>query len=101
MNRVLTRAVMIFALLAIGTASAAEKTGKPEVLDFDADVIEGQKKAPDIFLQTDVQKPSIDAVLYQRRHFNDFHAQDSKLRPRLGDSPRGSAPGGARGTRAR
>ena len=76
----------VWILMLIGSSVwAADK--KSDVLDFDADVIEGQKKAPEIFLQTDVQKPALDTVLYQRRDFNDFHASDSRVRPRLADPP--------------
>lgn len=82
-----------------GASSASEQVGvqpqakagrkdprrKEEVLDFEADVIEGQKKAPELFLQLDVQKPDLSSVLFERKHFNDFHAVDSKRRPRLSD----------------
>lgn len=58
---------------------------KPEVLDFEGDVIEGQKKAPELFLQLDVEKADLSSVLYDRRDFNDFHAIDSKRRPKFSD----------------
>lgn len=61
---------------------------KAQVLDFEADVIEGQKKAPELFLQLDVQKPDLSSVLYDRKHFNDFHAIESKRRPRLSTPPK-------------
>jgi len=64
---------------------AVEKGG---VLNFEGEVIEGQKKTPDIFLQTEVQKPVLESVLYQRKDFNDFHVNDSKQRPRLPDAPK-------------
>lgn len=83
---------IVVALLFLGAVQALAADPRPaketNVLDFDADIIEGQKKAPDIFLQADVERPSIDTVLYQRRDFNDFHAMDSRLRPRLADTPR-------------
>lgn len=66
-----------------------EVKAKPNTLDFEADVIEGQRKAPELFLQTEVQKPSLDSVLFQRKDFNDFHAADSIRRPRLAEPPAG------------
>ena len=58
-------------------------TGKPmsAVLDFDADIIEGEKNTPELFLQTESQTLSLDAVLYQRENFNDFHVADKDNRP--------------------
>ncbi|MBU6154168.1 MAG: hypothetical protein KGP28_07685 [Bdellovibrionales bacterium] len=64
--------------------SAAEKN---EVMDFEADVIEGEKKAPELFLQLDSDTTDLGAVLYDRKTFNDFHANDRSRRPRL-SSPR-------------
>jgi hypothetical protein len=83
-----------------GTAGAAPPTDKPKpaktgtspsgpvnpkTIDFEGDVIEGQKKAPDLFLQVEDQKLNLDSVLYLRQDFNDFHAVDSKQRPRVAD----------------
>jgi hypothetical protein len=68
-------------------AAPAGSPDNPSVLNFESDVIEGQKKAPDLFLQTDIHKPSLDSILYQRMNFNDFHSSDSKRRPRLSDPP--------------
>jgi hypothetical protein len=66
-------------------SQARNKPGGTDVLDFDADIIEGQKKAPELFLQTEVQKLSLDAVLYQRKDFNSFHTVDASRRPRLAE----------------
>ena len=63
-----------------GTSLAADKN---EVLDFEADVIEGEKKAPELFLQLDTETTELGAVLYDRKNFNDFHALDRNRRPRL------------------
>ena len=62
------------------TAFAADGN---EVMDFEGDVIEGQNKAPELFLQLDVEKPDLSAVLYDRKDFNDFHRVDGKRRPML------------------
>jgi hypothetical protein len=64
---------------------AKKGNSRPEVLDFEGDVIEGQKKAPELFLQLDVEKADLSSVLYDRRDFNDFHAVDSKRRPKFSD----------------
>ncbi len=60
-----------------------EVSAQAEVFDFEGDVIEGSKKAPELFLQLDVEKPDLSAVLYDRKDFNDFHINDSKRRPML------------------
>lgn len=57
--------------------------GKPALLDFEADVIEGKRKAPDMFLQTESQKLTPDAMIFLRNNFNDFHQMDRTRRPRL------------------
>ena len=69
-----------FSLIGSELAVSAEKN---EVLDFEADVIEGEKKAPELFLQLDTETTDLGAVLYDRKNFNDFHANDRSRRPRL------------------
>lgn len=77
---------IFFVTLALSTLSFAEdKKDKIETLDFEADVIEGQKKSPELFLQLDVQQLELNAVLYNRKSFNDFHSVDHKRRPWLSD----------------
>lgn len=64
--------------------AASKKTTRnsaPQVLDFDSDVIEGERKSPDLFLQLHVDTPNLDTLLYQRRNFNDFHAVEKNRRP--------------------
>ncbi|MBY0469930.1 hypothetical protein K2X30_02100 [bacterium] len=68
-------------------SKASSKMANTQVLNFESDVIEGQKKAPELFLQTDTNRQALDSILYQRSNFNDFHAVDSKRRPRLADPP--------------
>ena len=65
--------------------SSAQKS-KSNVLDFEADVIEGQTRAPDLFLQTDVKSPTQGSVLFNRRDFNDFQKVDSQRRPLIGQA---------------
>lgn len=53
------------------------------ILDFEADVIEGEKRKPDLFLQMEGSTNSIDAILYSREDFNDYHEVDRRWRPRF------------------
>lgn len=87
MNPIFTAGAILF-LVATSGAFAAEKPDKVDTLNFEGDVIEGQKKAPDIFMQTTAERPALDSVLYQRKDFNDFHKVDSMRRPRLSDPPK-------------
>jgi len=77
----------ILTLLLSVTLTGAAWAEKNEVMDFEADVIEGEKKAPELFLQLDTETTELGAVLYDRKTFNDFHANDRNRRPRL-SSPR-------------
>ena len=52
-------------------------------LDFEGEVIEGERKAADLFIQYDVGNVALEAVLYQRGDFNEFHAQDRARRAKL------------------
>lgn len=53
----------------------------PAVLDFEGDVIEGERKSPNLFLQMAVDTPNLDVLLYQRKDFNDFHNLEKNRRP--------------------
>lgn len=75
-------------IIAWQNISCADDRNKAAVLNFEGDVIEGQKKTPEIFLQTEVERPSIETILYQRKDFNEFHLVDSKHRPRLPNARR-------------
>lgn len=55
----------------------------PALLDFEADVIEGKKRAPDLFLQTEGEHLETEAVIMIRKDFNEFHEKDRRRRPRL------------------
>ncbi|HAR42170.1 MAG TPA: hypothetical protein DCS07_06000 [Bdellovibrionales bacterium] len=71
-------------------ASAAGGTNAARtanVLNFEADVIEGEKKGADLLLEIESTKLEPDTVLYQRADFNDFHARDLKRRPRIALPP--------------
>lgn len=60
-----------------------------DVMDFEADVIEGEKKAPDLFLQMETETTELSPILFDRKNFNDFNGVDRKFRPRL-NAPSGS-----------
>lgn len=55
------------------------------VMDFEAEVIDGQKKAPELFLQLDSEKAELNTILYDRRNFNDFQPVNTTLRPLFSD----------------
>ncbi len=54
---------------------------RPQVLDFEAEVIEGERKTPNLFLQLEIDSPSLDSVMYKRRNFNDFHLVEVDRKP--------------------
>lgn len=51
------------------------------VIDFEGDIIEGERKRPYIFIQTGGDASSLDSMLFFRNDFNDFHESDKKRRP--------------------
>lgn len=66
------------------TATHAKEAGtknKPGVLDFEAELIEGERKSPDLFLQLQSGTPNLDAIMFQRTNFNDFHNIEKRRRP--------------------
>lgn len=80
---------LIFGVL-IGTAEARAQSPAPSqpsnrngsrVLDFDADVIEGERQRPDFLFQTGTPGVSLDSLLFGRKDFNDFLKVDKKRRP--------------------
>ena len=60
---------------------AAGEKNKPGVLDFEAELIEGERKSPDLFLQLQSGTPNLDAIMFQRTNFNDFHNIEKRRRP--------------------
>lgn len=58
----------------------SKKKSNPTVLDFEADVIEGERKTPDLFIQLSMEKAKTESVIFDRKNFNDFHAIDSRKR---------------------
>jgi hypothetical protein len=61
--------------------TATKGKAKAGVLDFEAELIEGERKSPDLFLQLQSGTPNLDAILFQRTNFNDFHNIEKHRRP--------------------
>ena len=53
-----------------------------QVLDFEGEVIEGERKRPDLFLQISTKDLSFDSLLYLRNNYNDYLEVDRKGRNR-------------------
>lgn len=66
-----------FACFAAGSAT----TGN--LLDFEADVIEGEKKRPELFLDIKAGDGNAGSGLYLRSHFDDFFSVDKLRRTRF------------------
>lgn len=59
------------------------KKDRMNVLDFEGEVIEGERKKPDLILQIAPQDLSFESLLYKRTDFNDFLEVDKNTRPRF------------------
>lgn len=85
----------VFFLISHGAIFAAEKNqsslkrggATPNVLDFDADIIEGERSGPSLLVQLDLQAPGLDTLIFQRKNFNDFHVIDMKRKPKYRGRP--------------
>ncbi len=77
------KSFLFLILILILSPHSYANDSEANVLNFEADVIEGERKNPNVFIQLDVGTPSLDTVLFQRSNFNDFHAQDKNRRPLL------------------
>lgn len=56
---------------------------KSNVLDFGADVIEGELKKPQLFVELGANIDDLTSIIHLRDNFNDFHAVDQKRRLRF------------------
>lgn len=45
---------------------------KENIIDFEADVIEGDRQRPDLFLEIKGEDLDIESILFLRENFNDF-----------------------------
>lgn len=71
--------ILIFSIL--GNAQTPPK--KSNILNFEDDVIQGERKNLDLFVQLDLGTPNLDSVIFQRDNFNDFHQIDHQRRPKF------------------
>jgi len=67
--------------LECGAFAGQENASNAAVMDFEADVIQGERLRPDIFVQMGSQAQQMGPVLYLRKDFNDFHASSRRWRP--------------------
>lgn len=84
--------LLLVAATALGAESSKPMSPRPKsgaVLDFEADVIEGEKRKPDLFLQMEGGAASMESILYSRDDFNDFKEVDQKMRPKVYKSKSG------------
>lgn len=67
--------------------NAAGGIGKKEnvgaILDFEGEVIEGERRRPDLFLQISIDNIKFDSLIYNRDDFNDYLEVDRKSRTRF------------------
>jgi len=68
--------------------SPAKTTEKPmdKILDFEGDVIEGERDRPDVFVQLGAN-PTAESILFIRKDFNDFHKASRRSRPSFIEAP--------------
>lgn len=79
--------IIIFSTLTISLVSFAQNNPpnsktQTQVLDFEADVIEGDKIRPDLFLDLKSDDLIIDDLLYLRPNFDDYYKLDTTKRPK-------------------
>ena len=71
--------------LSLGKKSTAARKQAPRdhVLDFEGEVIEGERRRPDLFLQMSIDNVKFDSLIYNRDDFNDYLEVDRKSRTRF------------------
>lgn len=76
--------IFIFAQVPAETPPSGGATGeaKANTLNFDGDVIEGERKRPDMFLELKSDELNIEASIYSRSDFNDFFETEKDIIPR-------------------
>lgn len=87
MKNVFIKLTYLLVLLVSPVVDAADSNGRKPVLDFETDVIEGEKRDPGIFLQFEAHAPTLEAVIFQRNNFNDLRSNRSRRRLRYVPSP--------------
>ncbi len=67
----------------LATAKTAKQKQGENLLDFEAEVIEGEKKRPELFLDIKAGDGNVGSGLYLRPHYDDFFVVDKRRRPRF------------------
>ena len=73
---------MIKILLLISLTIPLDTFSKENLLDFEDNIIEGEVKTPDIFLQVTNDEIELENIEFDRKNFNSFFKEDKKYRPR-------------------
>lgn len=60
-----------------------QKENVGAILDFEGEVIEGERRRPDLFLQISIDNIKFDSLIYNRDDFNDYLEVDRKSRTRF------------------
>lgn len=63
--------------------AAPAPSGRGQVLDFEGEVIEGERRRPDLFLQMSIENVKFESLMYNREDFNDYLEVDRKSRTRF------------------
>ncbi len=64
-------------------AAKPTKQKGENLLDFEAEVIEGEKKRPELFLDIKAGDGNVGSGLYLRPNYDDFFVVDKRRRPRF------------------
>ncbi len=64
-------------------AKAIKQPKGENLLDFEAEIIEGEKKRPELFLDIKAGDGNVGSGLYMRPNYDDFFVVDKKRRPRF------------------
>ncbi|AZZ37421.1 hypothetical protein CIK05_11655 [Bdellovibrio sp. qaytius] len=68
--------ILLFSVISI-SVQAAEN-----VIDFEGEVIEGERKRPELFLQLTNTDMDLGDIIYIRENYNDYLASDRYMKPR-------------------
>lgn len=55
---------------------------KENVIDFEGEIIEGERKRPELYLQLSSSELDVGEILYLRENFNDYLDTDKRMKPR-------------------
>lgn len=77
----LKKFIFLWILIVYSLPSWSQKTSN--TLDFGADIIEGELKKPQLFVELGANIEDMTSIIHLRDNFNDFHAIDQKRRLRF------------------